>query len=81
MVARTLALVGLALAFASCAFPVEGKFIGSPLGGTRDPRQTILIIFNHGFSSENYETHLQPLIERVRAGIRARTAGTAPPAP
>jgi len=69
MIIRTLMLVGLALALSSCAFPVEGKFIGSPLGGARDPRQTILIIFNHGFSSETagqYTAVLPPILEAAR---------------
>ena len=69
MVARTLALIGLALALCSCAFSVEGKFIGSSLGGARDPRQTILIIFNHGFSRESagqYTPGLPPILEAAR---------------
>jgi dienelactone hydrolase len=57
------------LALASCAFPVEGRFIGASLGGGRDPRQTILIIFNHGFSRENagqYVPALPPILEAAR---------------
>jgi pimeloyl-ACP methyl ester carboxylesterase len=67
---RALALAAVALALASCAFPVEGRFIGAPLGGERDPRQTVLIIFNHGFSSENagqYTPALPPILEAARA--------------
>ena len=49
---------------------MQGRFIGAPVGGARDPRQTILLIFNHGFSSESagqYTAALPPILEAARA--------------
>ena len=36
-------------------------------------------VWGQPFVAAYYETHLQPLIERVREGIRARSAGPPPP--
>lgn len=56
----------LAVVTAGCAFPVEGKFMNRPLPEVAKRSWTIVIIFNHGFSSERagtYESHLPPILE------------------
>lgn len=64
---KLVALAGLALVLAGCAFPVQGKWVREPGPGI-DPQRTIVILFNHGFSRQSagtYEAKLPPLLERA----------------
>lgn len=70
---KPLAIATLALATAACSFPVEGKFMSGPLPDRESRRRTIVIIYNHGFSSETagtYESRLPPILQA--AGDRNR---------
>jgi dienelactone hydrolase len=67
VVARgVLALVLLALA--ACGVVVEGELKGRPLNVDLDPRRTIVVIWNHGFSPDaagTYRPEAPPIIERL----------------
>ena len=52
---RTL-LAPLALLLTGCALPVEGAFAGRTLAGA-DPARTIVLLYNHGFSSATAGTY------------------------
>src|SRR2546428_713638 len=54
---RPACLAALALAATSCTFPVEGQFAGRSLADRADPRRTIVLIYNHGFSRDTAGTH------------------------
>lgn len=61
--------LGLALlAVAACGIVVEGELNGRPLNVDVDPRRTIVVIWNHGFSPEaagTYRPEAPPIIERL----------------
>ena len=74
MVARRIAgHAGLALAFVvlaltACGIVVEGELRGRPLSVDLDPRQVIVVIWNHGFSPEaagTYRPEAPAIIERL----------------
>ena len=73
MVARacgraSLALALVLLAVAACGIVVEGELKGRPLNVDLDPRRTIVVIWNHGFSPEaagTYRPEAPPIIERL----------------
>jgi len=63
------ALAGLALLVAGCAFAVDGTFMGRPLPPPAARATTILIIYNHGYSSDSagtYESRLPPILATAR---------------
>ena len=56
------------LALAACGIIVEGELQGRPLSVDLDPRQVIVVIWNHGFSPEaagTYRPEAPDIIERV----------------
>lgn len=56
----------IALGFGACAFPVEGAFMGRELPAADARARAILIIFNHGFSSDTagtYQSRVPPIVE------------------
>src|SRR5262245_22249679 len=65
---RLLWLIGLLAFCLSCAtLPVEGEFFSTRLQ-ERDPAQTILIIFNHGYSPDKATTFkpgFPPILQRT----------------
>jgi len=61
---RLVWLIGLLEICCACAtLPVEGEFFATRLEG-RDPTQTILIIFNHGYSPDKATT-FPPILQRA----------------
>jgi dienelactone hydrolase len=66
---RTPGLALLALALAACAFPVQGAFLGGELPEAGARRRTIVIVYNHGFSSEaagTYRPRVPPILDAAR---------------
>ena len=65
---RRAPLAPLALLLAGCALPVEGAFVGRSLAGV-DPARTIVVVYNHGFSSASAGTYrpTPPSIVRLAA--------------
>ena len=65
---RRAPLAPLALLLAGCALPVEGAFVGRSLAGV-DPARTIVVVYNHGFSSASAGTYrpTPPPIVRLAA--------------
>ncbi|MBI1845941.1 MAG: hypothetical protein HY294_03685 [Candidatus Rokubacteria bacterium] len=58
-----------ALALAACTVAVDGGFLGRSLPDGAQRSRTILIIYNHGFSSETagaYRPTLPPILETAR---------------
>lgn len=58
----------LILALTACGIVVEGELKGRPLSADLDPRRTIVVIWNHGFSPEaagTYRPEAPPIIERI----------------
>lgn len=70
---RTAGHAGLGLAFvvlalAACGIVVEGELRGRPLSVELDPREVIVVIWNHGFSPEaagTYRPEAPTIIERL----------------
>ena len=63
---RSLVVAALALVTGACMFLVEGKFINRQLPDPIARRRTIVIIYNHGFSSETagtYDSRLPPILQ------------------
>ena len=63
---RPACLAALALAATSCTFPVEGQFAGRSLADRADPRRTIVLIYNHGFSRDTagtYKPGVPPILQ------------------
>jgi hypothetical protein len=61
--------LGVALLIPACSVPVDGGFLGKPLPDPAQRARTILIIYNHGFSSETagaYRPALPPIVEVAR---------------
>jgi dienelactone hydrolase len=66
--AASLALALVILAVTACGVVVEGELKGRPLNVALDPRRTIVVIWNHGFSPEaagTYRPEAPPIIERI----------------
>lgn len=64
----SLALALVVLALAACGIVVEGELRGRPLSVDLDPRQVIVVIWNHGFSPEaagTYRPEAPAVIERL----------------
>ena len=64
----TFALALVVLAVTACGVVVEGELKGRPLNLDLDPRRTIVVIWNHGFSPEaagTYRPEAPPIIERL----------------
>ena len=64
----SLALAFVMLALAACGIVVEGELRGRPLSVDVDPRQVIVVIWNHGFSPEaagTYRPEAPAVIERL----------------
>jgi hypothetical protein len=62
-------LVGALAAAAGCAPAVKGAYMGRDLPPKPDRRRTIVIIYNHGFSSDSagrYRPRLPPILETAR---------------
>ena len=62
------ALALVILAVTACGIVVEGELKGRPLNVDLDPRRTIVVIWNHGFSPEaagTYRPEAPPIIERL----------------
>jgi hypothetical protein len=63
------ALLALALAAAGCAQRVQGSFLGRDLPAEPDRRRAIVVIYNHGFSSDlagRYQPRLPPILDLAR---------------
>src|SRR5262245_23791768 len=70
MIRAALTLAAVVALNAGCTFPVQGGFIGRELPEPSERPRTILIIFNHGFSSQSagtYQPKLPPILERAVA--------------
>ena len=66
---RITCLVGLFATCAACAFPVEGEFLSRRLN-ERQSNRAILIIFNHGYSSEKattFKASFPPILRMAEA--------------
>jgi dienelactone hydrolase len=64
----SLVLALLLLAVTACGVVVEGELRGRPLNVDLDPRKTIVVIWNHGFSAEaagTYRPEAPPIIDRI----------------
>src|SRR5260370_42622281 len=64
----TCALALVVLAVAACGVVVEGELKGRRLNLDLDPRRTVVVIWNHGFSPEaagTYRPEAPPIIERL----------------
>ncbi|MGH6692745.1 MAG: hypothetical protein ACREF4_18910 [Gammaproteobacteria bacterium] len=64
----SLALAFVVLALGACGIVVEGELRGRPLSVDLDPRQVIVVIWNHGFSPESagtYRPEAPTIIERL----------------
>lgn len=68
---RAPAVALLALLAGACGYPVEGGFAGRGLDRDRNPAATILIIYNHGFSSAQAGTY-RPLMPPILAAAAER---------
>jgi hypothetical protein len=66
---RPIGTIALALLLPACRVAVDGGFLGKPLPTGPERARTILIIYNHGFSSETagaYRPSLPPILEIAR---------------
>ena len=64
----TFALALVVLAVTACGVVVEGELKGRPSNLDLDPRRTVVVIWNHGFSPEaagTYRPEAPPIIERL----------------
>jgi hypothetical protein len=65
-------VVGLLLTVAlagGCAFPVQGAFVGRTLPPALERSHTIVVIYNHGFSTElagRYQPRLPPILDAAQ---------------
>jgi hypothetical protein len=69
---RSAGLAGILLAAAlagGCSFPVQGAFVGRTLPPAFERSQTIVVIYNHGFSTEwagRYQPRLPPILDAAQ---------------
>jgi hypothetical protein len=66
--APALALATALLVAGGCSFPVQGEFMGRELPVPTERPRTILVIYNHGFSSETagtYRAQLPPILQTL----------------
>jgi hypothetical protein len=69
---RHAGLAGLLLAMGlagGCSFPVQGAFVGRTLPPVVERGQTIVVIYNHGFSTElagRYQPRLPPILDAAQ---------------
>jgi len=64
----TVVLAALVVVATACGIVVEGELKGRPLNVDLDPRRTIVVIWNHGFSPDaagTYRPEAPPIIERI----------------
>jgi hypothetical protein len=72
--ARPAGVAGLAVLLAAmlaggCAFPVQGAFVGRALPERIERAQAIVVIYNHGFSTElagRYQPRLPPILDAAQ---------------
>lgn len=66
--ARSLALATALLVAGGCSFPVQGEFMGRELPVPTERPRTLLVIYNHGFSTETagtYRAQLPPILQTL----------------